>query len=118
MTVVMSFLYGSYFTTIIVYCQFYFFNSFNEVLPWSTCHKDIVGDIVGDEIIGDNITSLHRWATENCTDSTMNRTTYSVPVTQEYFDNVLLKKTSGIEEVKLQCKVFMTQLTLQLASWH
>ena len=58
-----------------------------------------VVDIVGDEINGDNITSLHRWATENCTDSTMNRTTYSVPVTQEYFDNVLLRKTSGIEEV-------------------
>ena len=100
----MSFLYGSYFTTIIVYCQFYFFNSFHKVLPWSTCHKnidvdDIVDDIVGDEINADNITNLHRWATENCTDSTMNRTTYSVPVTQEYFDNVLLRKTSGIEEV-------------------
>ena len=55
--------------------------------------------MVDDVIIGDNITSLHSWATENCTDSTMNQTTNSVPVTQEYFDNVLLKKTSGIEEV-------------------
>ena len=87
-TVVMSFLYGSYFTTIIVYCLFYFFNSFHAVLPWTYCHEDV-----------ENKTSLNWWASDNCTDATMNQTDNSVPVTQDYFDNFLLHKTSGIEEV-------------------
>lgn len=86
-TVVMSFLYGSYFTTIIVYCLFYFFNSFHAVLPWTYCHEDV-----------DNKTTLNWWASNNCTDATMNQTDNSVPVTQDYFDNFLLHKTSGIEE--------------------
>ena len=94
----MSFLYGSYFTTIIVYCQFYFFNSFHGVLPWSSCHQDI-GE--NDDKNDGNLTTLHWWATANCTDATMNRTMNSVPVTQEYFDNYLLHKTSGIEEVHI-----------------
>ena len=84
----MSFLYGSYFTTIIVYCLFYFFNSFHAVLPWTYCHEDV-----------DNKTTLNWWASDNCTDATMNQTDNSVPVTQDYFDNFLLHKTSGIEEV-------------------
>ena len=92
---VMSFLYGSYFTTIIVYCQLYFFNSFHGMLPWSSCYQ------VDDAVIKNtnNITSLNWWATDNCTDSKMNRSVDSVPVTQEYFDNFVLHKTSGIEEV-------------------
>ena len=97
-TVVMSFLYGSYFTTIIVYCQFYFFNSFHGILPWSSCQG-------ADHVISENennLTSLNWWATKNCTDAKMNQSANSVPVTQEYFDNFVLHKTSGIEEVLFQ----------------
>ena len=97
-TVVMSFLYGSYFTTIIVYCQFYFFHSFHEMLPWSSCQS-------ADHVISaneNNLTSLNWWATENCTDAKMNQSVNSVPVTQEYFDNFVLHKTSGIEEVPFE----------------
>ena len=45
--------------------------------------------------------STREWATLNCTDSEMNYTDYSVPVTQDYFDNYVLEKSSGIEEVRL-----------------
>ena len=62
----MSFLYASYFTTIIVYCLFYFANSFYGELPWTYCANKT-------------------WSTENCTDSTMDYFVGSVPVTQEYF---------------------------------
>ena len=93
----MSFLYGSYFTTIIVYCQFYFFNSFHGILPWSSCQS--AGDVVTEN--NNNMTSMNWWATENCTDAKMNQSVNSVPVTQEYFDNFVLHKTSGIEEVLL-----------------
>merc|ERR1719228_1165826 len=78
-TIVMSFLYASYFTTIIVYCLFYFMDSFHAELPWTYCANKT-------------------WATENCTDSTMEFFDSSIPVTQEYFDHFLLHKTSGIEE--------------------
>ena len=93
---VMSFLYGSYFTTIIVYCQFYFFNSFHGVLPWSSCNRADVTENI------DNLTSLNWWATENCTAAKINQSVNSVPVTQEYFDNFVLHKTSGIEEVFIE----------------
>ena len=86
---VMSFLYASYFSVIIVYSLFYLFNSFHAVLPWTYCKE-------GNGIEGD----LHEWATENCTDAlSESRDDYSVPVTQDYFDNYVLHKTSGIEEV-------------------
>jgi len=77
-TVVMSFLYAGYFTAIIVYCLFYLFNSFTSTLPWETCE--------GKE-----------WSTENCTDS-INNNAGGIPVTQEYFENHVLHKTSGIDE--------------------
>jgi len=87
-TVVMSFLYASYFSVIIVYSLFYLFNSFHAVLPWTYCRT-------GDDGTGD----LHDWATANCTDaSTEILDNFSVPVTQDYFDNYVLHKTSGIEE--------------------
>ena len=73
--------------TIIVYCLFYLFNSFHGVLPWTYC-RDSSGE-------------YYKWATLNCTDSEMNYTDYSVPVTQDYFDNYVLEKSSGIEEVRL-----------------
>ena len=83
----MSFLYASYFSTIIVYSLFYLFNSFHAVLPWTYC-RDQETELLND------------WATENCTDKLDNVTSKdSVPVTQEYFDNYVLHKTSGIEEV-------------------
>ena len=85
----MSFLYASYFSTIIVYSLFYLFNSFNAVLPWTYC-RDQETQVLND------------WATENCTDKLDNVTSKeSVPVTQEYFDNYVLHKTSGIEDVSI-----------------
>ena len=87
----MSFLYASYFSVIIVYSLFYLFNSFHAVLPWTYCRT-------GDDGTGD----LHDWATANCTDaSTEILDNFSVPVTQDYFDNYVLHKTSGIEEVNI-----------------
>ncbi|CAG5113651.1 Oidioi.mRNA.OKI2018_I69.chr2.g7741.t1.cds [Oikopleura dioica] len=77
-TVVMSFLYAGYFTAIIVYCLFYLFSSFTSELPWETCE--------GKE-----------WSTDNCTDST-NNNIGGIPVTQEFFENHVLHKTSGIDE--------------------
>ena len=67
------------------------------MLPWSSCQS-------ADHVITENdnnMTSLNWWATENCTDAKMNQSVNSVPVTQEYFDNFVLHKTSGIEEVLL-----------------
>ena len=68
------------------------------MLPWSSCQS-------ADHVISaneNNLTSLNWWATENCTDAKMNQSVNSVPVTQEYFDNFVLHKTSGIEEVPFE----------------
>ena len=81
---VLSFLYSSYFTTIIAYCLVYLWNSLPSTdptvdsLPWSKCEN-----------------GASHWAASNCSDSSTNG---SVPVTQLYFDNYVLSKSSGIED--------------------
>jgi len=76
----MTYLFAAYFTTIIVYCLYYFIQSFSlSGLPWATCANQT-------------------WSRDNCIDVTMEPFNGSEPVTQEFFDNNLLHKTSGIEE--------------------
>ena len=88
-TVVMSFLFSSYFSTILVYCMFYAYNSIKNgsaPLPWQYCNNS-----TGDR---------YSWASSECYDENSNSSSSNgSPVTQDYFDNVLLRKTSGIEEL-------------------
>ena len=88
--VLMSFLFASYFSTILVYCLFYAYKSVSAMggLPCKYCQEPQTNE------------KFHL-ASENCYDSTTqyehNGTIrYGTAVTQNYFDNVLLRKSNGI----------------------
>ncbi|XP_071181491.1 sodium- and chloride-dependent GABA transporter ine-like isoform X2 [Mytilus edulis] len=100
-TVVISFLFTTYYNVIITWAFYYLFNTFRSVLPWSYCDPE--------------------WASPNCWDGTGNTTTVwrnvtvggmtvlknftevvrpnnSVSVTEDFYASKVLGKTSGIDE--------------------
>uniref|UniRef100_A0A8C9WYL7 Transporter n=1 Tax=Sander lucioperca TaxID=283035 RepID=A0A8C9WYL7_SANLU len=79
-TVVISFVFSTYYNVLISWALFYFFNSFGATLPWNSCNNT--------------------WnAVGNCSSGFPGNTTHLQSASQQFFDHRLLQKTSGIEDV-------------------
>ncbi|XP_078106838.1 sodium- and chloride-dependent GABA transporter 1 isoform X1 [Sander vitreus] len=79
-TVVISFVFSTYYNVLISWALFYFFNSFGATLPWNSCNNT--------------------WnAVRNCSSGFPGNTTHLQSASQQFFDRRLLQKTSGIEDV-------------------
>ncbi|KAA8592243.1 hypothetical protein FQN60_017698 [Etheostoma spectabile] len=79
-TVVISFVFSTYYNVLITWALFYFFNSFGATLPWNSCNNT--------------------WnAVGNCSSGFPGNTTHLQSASQQFFDHRLLQKTSGIEDV-------------------
>ncbi|XP_029960070.1 sodium- and chloride-dependent GABA transporter ine [Salarias fasciatus] len=79
-TVVMSFLFSVYYNVLLGWTLFYFFNSFGASLPWTSCSS--------------------AWNVfQNCSAGFSSNATHLQSASQQFFDNKLLEKTNGIEEV-------------------
>uniref|UniRef100_A0A8W8JWE6 Transporter n=1 Tax=Magallana gigas TaxID=29159 RepID=A0A8W8JWE6_MAGGI len=94
-TVVISFLFTTYYNVIIAWAFYYLFHCFQSVLPWTACDHDW--------------NSPNCWdgtATQNYTNSTTN-TSYLGPAmkpngtispTEDFYQSYVLERSSGIEE--------------------
>ncbi|XP_044052362.1 sodium- and chloride-dependent GABA transporter ine isoform X2 [Siniperca chuatsi] len=78
-TVVISFVFSTYYNVLMSWALFYLFNSFGVTLPWKSCNNT--------------------WnAVGNCSAGFPGNTTHLQSASQQFFDHRLLEKTSGIEE--------------------
>ncbi|XP_051277672.1 sodium- and chloride-dependent GABA transporter 1 isoform X2 [Dicentrarchus labrax] len=78
-TVVISFVFSTYYNVLMSWALFYLFNSFKAVLPWTSCNNT--------------------WnAVGNCSSGFPGNNTHLQSASQQFFDHRLLEKTSGIEE--------------------
>ncbi|XP_023269331.1 sodium- and chloride-dependent GABA transporter 1-like isoform X1 [Seriola lalandi dorsalis] len=78
-TVVISFVFSTYYNVLMSWALYYFFNSFGATLPWKSCNNT--------------------WnAIENCSSGFPGNATHLQSASQQFFDHRLLEKTNGIEE--------------------
>lgn len=78
-TVVISFMFSTYYNVLLSWALFYFFNSFGATLPWTSCNNT--------------------WNVfENCSTGFPGNATHLQSASRQYYDNRLLEKTDGIEE--------------------
>ncbi|XP_068558920.1 sodium- and chloride-dependent GABA transporter 1 [Cebidichthys violaceus] len=78
-TVVISFVFSTYYNVLMSWALYYFFNSFGATLPWTSCNNT--------------------WnAVGNCSSGFPGNSTHLQSSSQQFFDHSLLQKTSGIEE--------------------
>nr|XP_057925838.1 sodium- and chloride-dependent GABA transporter 1 [Doryrhamphus excisus] len=87
-TVVISYVFCTYYNVLMSWGLFYLVNSFGATPPWKTCNNS--------------------WNVfENCSNGFPGNNTHLQSASQQFFDHRLLKKTSGIEEVGgLQWELF------------
>uniref|UniRef100_H2YBR9 Transporter n=2 Tax=Ciona savignyi TaxID=51511 RepID=H2YBR9_CIOSA len=86
-TVIISFILCTYYNVVITWALYYLFNSFRTKLPWYSCNET--------------------WSTSNCTLSSNSSHNGSISSTQDFFDQVVLKKTDGIHDMgNMQWQVF------------
>ncbi|XP_070689408.1 sodium- and chloride-dependent GABA transporter ine isoform X2 [Pempheris klunzingeri] len=79
-TVVISFVFSTYYNVLMSWTLYYLFNSFGADLPWTSCNNT--------------------WnAVGNCSSGFPGNSTHLQSASQQFFDHRLLEKTSGIEEV-------------------
>uniref|UniRef100_A0A3P8U9M3 Transporter n=1 Tax=Amphiprion percula TaxID=161767 RepID=A0A3P8U9M3_AMPPE len=78
-TVVISFMFSTYYNVLMSWALFYLFNSFRATLPWTSCNN--TWNDVG-----------------NCSSGFPGNATHLQSASQQFFDGRLLEKTSGIEE--------------------
>ncbi|XP_054905309.1 sodium- and chloride-dependent GABA transporter ine [Poeciliopsis prolifica] len=78
-TVVISFVFCTFYNVLMGWAFFYLFNSFRGTLPWSSCNN--TWNVVG-----------------NCSSGFPGNATHLQSSSQQFFDHKLLGKTSGIEE--------------------
>ncbi|XP_038560528.1 sodium- and chloride-dependent GABA transporter ine isoform X1 [Micropterus salmoides] len=78
-TVVISFVFSTYYNVLMSWALFYLFNSFGATLPWTSCNN--TWNTVG-----------------NCSNGFPGNATHLQSASQQFFDHRLLEKTSGIEE--------------------
>ncbi|XP_035760935.1 sodium- and chloride-dependent GABA transporter 1 isoform X2 [Neolamprologus brichardi] len=80
-TVVISFVFCTYYNVLMSWALYYLFNSFGmETLPWKSCNNT--------------------WnAVGNCSSGFPGNDTHLQSASQQFFDNRLLEKTRGIEEL-------------------
>ncbi|XP_014874070.1 sodium- and chloride-dependent GABA transporter ine [Poecilia latipinna] len=87
-TVVISFVFCTFYNVLMGWAFFYLFNSFRGTLPWSSCNN--TWNVVG-----------------NCSSGFSGNATHLQSSSLQFFDHKLLEKTSGIEEAGgLQWEVF------------
>ncbi|CAG5923151.1 unnamed protein product [Menidia menidia] len=79
-TVVISFIFSTYYNILMSWALYYLFNSFQASLPWTSCNNT--------------------WnVVENCSNGFPGNSTHLQSSSQQFFDHKLLEKTSGIEEL-------------------
>lgn len=81
-TVIMSFWLNCYYIVVLAWALYYFYNSFNYVLPWTTCNN--------------------WWNSVNCietTASTNNTLNSSMSSTDEFWQYNVLRQSSGMSEI-------------------
>ncbi|XP_034548039.1 sodium- and chloride-dependent GABA transporter ine [Notolabrus celidotus] len=79
-TVVISFVYSTYYNVLMSWALFYLFNTFGATLPWTTCNN--TWNVVA-----------------NCSSGFPGNATDLQSASQQFFDHRLLQKTSGIEDL-------------------
>ncbi|XP_072289762.1 sodium- and chloride-dependent GABA transporter 1 isoform X2 [Eucyclogobius newberryi] len=78
-TVVISFVFSTYYNVLMSWAIFYLFNSFGSTLPWQSCNNT--------------------WnVIQNCSSGFSGNATHLQSAGQQFFDNKLLEKTAGIED--------------------
>ncbi|XP_030000024.1 sodium- and chloride-dependent GABA transporter ine isoform X1 [Sphaeramia orbicularis] len=78
-TVVISFVFSTYYNVLMCWALYYLFNSFEASLPWTSCNNT--------------------WnAVENCSSGFPGNATHLQSASQQFFDYRLLEKTGSIEE--------------------
>ncbi|XP_054630715.1 sodium- and chloride-dependent GABA transporter ine isoform X2 [Dunckerocampus dactyliophorus] len=87
-TVVISYVFCTYYNVLMSWALFYLVNSFGATPPWKTCNNS--------------------WNVfENCSSGFPGNTTHLQSASQQFFDHRLLKKTDGIEDAGgLQWELF------------
>eukprot|EP00064_Thunnus_orientalis_P006926 superscaffoldBa00000745_g6945 len=78
-TVVISFVFSTYYNVLMTWALFYLFNSFGATLPWKSCNS--TWNNVG-----------------NCSTGFRGNNTHLQSASQQFFDHKLLEKSGGIEE--------------------
>ncbi|XP_062240750.1 sodium- and chloride-dependent GABA transporter ine [Platichthys flesus] len=78
-TVVLSFVYSTYYNVLMSWALYYLFHSFGATLPWMSCNN--TWNVVG-----------------NCSSGIHGNVTHLQSASQQFFDHKLLQKTDGIEE--------------------
>ncbi|AWP07098.1 putative sodium- and chloride-dependent GABA transporter ine-like [Scophthalmus maximus] len=78
-TVVISFVFSTYYNVLMSWALYYLFNSFGGTLPWKSCNN--TWNVVG-----------------NCSSGFPGNATHLKSASQQFFDHRLLEKTNGIEE--------------------
>ncbi|KAM3611571.1 uncharacterized protein V6R79_020686 [Siganus canaliculatus] len=79
-TVVISFVFSTYYNVLMSWSLYYLFNSFGATLPWTTCNNT--------------------WnAAANCSSGFAGNSTQLQSASQQFFDHRLLEKTNGIDDV-------------------
>lgn len=91
-TVVISFLFTTYYNVIITWAFYYLVSSFTSVLPWTDCDHDWNSKQCWD---GKNRTVLDPVTNETIV---MKQSNDSLSPTEDFYERQLLEKTSGIEE--------------------
>ncbi|XP_033829244.1 sodium- and chloride-dependent GABA transporter ine [Periophthalmus magnuspinnatus] len=78
-TVVISFVFSTYYNVLMSWAIYYLFNSFGSTLPWQSCNET--------------------WnVIQNCSSGFTGNATYLQSASQQFFDNKLLEKTETIED--------------------
>ncbi|KAM4579005.1 sodium- and chloride-dependent GABA transporter ine [Fundulus diaphanus] len=87
-TIVISFVFCTFYNVLMGWALFYLFNSFRGTLPWASCNNT--------------------WnVVENCSSGFPGNVSHQQSSSQQFFDNRLLEKTGGIDEAGgLQWEVF------------
>lgn len=103
-TVVISFLLSTYYNVIIAWAIYYLVQSFFSELPWTSCNATWAVNCFDD--YGPNVTAPKGMKS----------------VTEEFFDEVVLEKTSGIHEsgglrLELVLALFLAWMLVYFALW-
>ncbi|XP_060895262.1 sodium- and chloride-dependent GABA transporter 1 [Labrus mixtus] len=79
-TVVISFVYSTYYNVLMSWALYYLFNTFGASLPWTSCNN--TWNVIA-----------------NCSSGFPGNATHLQSASQQFFDLKLLEKTNGIEEL-------------------
>ncbi|KAJ8312876.1 hypothetical protein KUTeg_010249 [Tegillarca granosa] len=99
-TVVISFLFTTYYNVIITWAFYYLFNTFTSVLPWSSCNNYWNSPNCFD---GSNYSTVLQNVTMNNITQLRNVTGYfqhneTISPTEDFFESKMLQKSTGIED--------------------